>query len=146
VRWAGGARPCPAVAPRAAALLRLLIEDLGLGVLRARYSVVHPGTVIRPHCGPTNLRWTAHLGLDVPEPLCTWMTVRGAAGGSAAAAEAVEEDAAEEEAVVRWGDGQVLLFDDSFEHAVTHAGSRPRTVLHVDFVHPLEWARMRDPS
>lgn len=32
-----------------------------------KFSVMHPGTHIWPHCGPTNCRIRAHLGLNVPE-------------------------------------------------------------------------------
>lgn len=32
-----------------------------------KFSVMHPGTHVWPHCGPTNCRIRAHLGLNVPE-------------------------------------------------------------------------------
>lgn len=32
-----------------------------------KFSVMHPGTHVWPHCGPTNCRLRAHLGLVVPE-------------------------------------------------------------------------------
>lgn len=32
-----------------------------------KFSVMHPGTHIWPHCGPTNCRIRAHLGLIVPD-------------------------------------------------------------------------------
>lgn len=31
-----------------------------------KFSVMHPGTHVHPHCGPTNCRLRAHLGLIVP--------------------------------------------------------------------------------
>lgn len=31
-----------------------------------KFSVMHPGTHVHPHCGPTNCRIRAHLGLKVP--------------------------------------------------------------------------------
>lgn len=34
---------------------------------QVKFSVMHPGTHIWPHCGPTNCRVRAHLGLKVPE-------------------------------------------------------------------------------
>jgi len=40
--------------------------------------------------------------------------------------------------VVDWQKGQCLVFDDSFEHEVTHAASSDcdRIVLLIDFWHP----------
>jgi aspartyl/asparaginyl beta-hydroxylase (cupin superfamily) len=35
-----------------------------------------------------------------------------------------------------WQEGEVLLFDDSFEHEVFHDGVGPRVVLIVDVWHP----------
>lgn len=34
---------------------------------QVKFSVIHPGTHVWPHCGPTNCRLRAHLGLVVPE-------------------------------------------------------------------------------
>lgn len=34
---------------------------------QVKFSVMHPGTHVWPHCGPTNCRLRAHLGLVVPE-------------------------------------------------------------------------------
>lgn len=34
---------------------------------QSKFSVMHPGTHVWPHCGPTNCRLRAHLGLKVPE-------------------------------------------------------------------------------
>lgn len=60
-------RDCPATA-RALACLKpgLLIRGCALGY--AFFSTLAPGTTIKPHCGATNLRLRAHLGLDVPAP------------------------------------------------------------------------------
>lgn len=33
---------------------------------QVKFSVMHPGTHVWPHCGPTNCRLRAHLGLQVP--------------------------------------------------------------------------------
>lgn len=33
---------------------------------QVKFSVMHPGTHVWPHCGPTNCRIRAHLGLKVP--------------------------------------------------------------------------------
>lgn len=33
---------------------------------QTKFSVMHPGTHVWPHCGPTNCRLRVHLGLKVP--------------------------------------------------------------------------------
>lgn len=38
----------------------------GMKVGQAKFSALYPFTHIRPHCGPTNARLRAHLGLVVP--------------------------------------------------------------------------------
>ncbi|KAL1519272.1 hypothetical protein AB1Y20_022801 [Prymnesium parvum] len=107
-------------APRTSALLS------GDGTLRrdatscpfgsAYFSLLRPGTRLHPHCGPTNARLRAHLGLVVPEGECKM----GVGSGPPRA----------------WAEGKVLLFDDSFEHYVFNHTDRPRLVLIVDMWHP----------
>lgn len=74
---------------------------------QVKFSVLHPGTHVFSHCGPTNCRIRAHLGLNVPEK--TFIRV-------------VNETKS-------WRNGQWLIFDDSFEHEVWHNGTSPRLVL-----------------
>lgn len=81
---------------------------------QVKFSVMHPGTHVWPHCGPTNCRLRAHLGLVVPEG--TRLRV------------------AEEERT--WQEGEFLIFDDSFEHEVWHEGKSLRLVLIIDIWHP----------
>jgi len=78
------------------------------------FSRLQPGTHLRPHCGPTNMRLTCHLGLDIPDG-CR-ITCAGESR--------------------EWETGKCIVFDDSFEHEVVHEGSQPRTVLLVNFWHP----------
>lgn len=73
-----------------------------------------PGTKIRPHCGPTNCRLRAHLGLVVPPG------PRIRVGNETRT----------------WKQGKFIVFDDSFEHEVWHDGSKPRLVLMIDLWHP----------
>lgn len=40
---------------------------------QVKFSIMHEGTHVWPHCGPTNCRLRAHLGLVVPEG--TWLRV-----------------------------------------------------------------------
>lgn len=78
------------------------------------FSRLAPGTMITPHCGPTNTRIRIHLGLEVPEPR-PWIRV-GREWRT-------------------WEPGRCLVFDDSFEHEVVHRGDRARVVLIADLWH-----------
>jgi aspartate beta-hydroxylase len=96
-----------------------------------------PGTHLRAHCGPSNLRLRVHLGVDVPS----------AGGWNIRVGDEVRQ----------WREGECLVFDDSWEHEVWHeatpgdaqrmggpagpgagcgADSRARVVLIVDIWHP----------
>lgn len=78
------------------------------------FSVLHPNTHIQPHCGTTNLRLTAHLGLVVPE------------GCRIRVGEHWET----------WNEGKVMVFDDSYEHEVENTtDSMIRAVLLLRFWH-----------
>lgn len=81
---------------------------------QVKFSVMHPGTHVWPHCGPTNCRIRAHLGLKVPSE--TYIRVA--------------------EETRSWKDGQWLIFDDSYEHEVWHNGTGTRLVFILDFWHP----------
>ncbi|GLV43167.1 Aspartyl beta-hydroxylase [Carabus blaptoides fortunei] len=81
---------------------------------QVKFSVMHPGTHVWPHCGPTNSRLRAHLGLIIPSDTC----IRVA------------------EEIRYWKEGEVILFDDSFEHEVWHNGSDIRLILIIDVWHP----------
>jgi aspartyl/asparaginyl beta-hydroxylase (cupin superfamily) len=79
------------------------------------FSRLAPGSHIIPHCGPHNLRIRAHLGLIVP-------------GGNCQMRVGTETRC--------WTAGEVLLFDDSFEHEVWNETQFDRYVLIVDVWHP----------
>ena len=80
----------------------------------ACFSAMMPGSHARPHCGTTNAKLRCHLPLQVPEGC------RMRVGNE----------------VVRWSEGKLLVFDDSFEHEVWTAGDRARFVLVFDVYHP----------
>ena len=87
----------------------------GAGVAgQAYFSIMTPGTHVRPHCGPTNKRIRCHLGLT--EARDCWIRVG--------------------DRKLHWSPGRCIVFDDSFEHEVWHDGDAPRAVLIVDFWHP----------
>jgi aspartate beta-hydroxylase len=77
-------------------------------------SIVAPDTELHAHCGPTNVRLRAHLGLEIP-PDCG-IRIAG-----------VEH---------AWREGEWLVFDDSFEHMVLNRSKLPRVILIVDLWHP----------
>lgn len=79
-----------------------------------KYSLMKPGVHVWPHCGPTNCRIRAHLGLVIPE------------GPKIRVADETRT----------WKEGQFIIIDDSFEHEVWHTGASDRLILIVDFWHP----------
>ena len=85
---------------------------------QVKFSVMYPGTHVHPHTGPTNCRLRAHLGLSVDKADEEKMTLRVA------------------DKTLRWREGEVFVFDDSFEHEVRHDGQKKRVVLIVDLWHP----------
>merc|ERR1712238_525582 len=81
------------------------------------FSRLAPNTHIDAHCGPTNLRLTAHLALLVPNK--------------------------DKDCKIRiknnwyyWETGKILLFDDSYEHEVKNDTDQVRIVLLIRFWHP----------
>ena len=85
------------------------------------FSKLAPRTHIQPHCGPTNVRLTAHLGLVVPT---------------------IKDDDTHEMCRIRvahswhtWQAGKILVFDDSFEHEVRNDTDQERVVLLLRFWH-----------
>ncbi|CAJ1388510.1 unnamed protein product [Effrenium voratum] len=85
-----------------------------LGVGEALFSRLKPGTRLRTHCGPTNMRLTCHLGLVIPE------------GCTITAGQETRT----------WEEGRCLVFDDSFEHSVENTSDQSRVILLVNFWHP----------
>ncbi|GFR68195.1 aspartate beta-hydroxylase [Elysia marginata] len=101
-------------APKTCALIEQFpsVEKCTRG--QVKFSVMSPGIHVWPHTGPTNCRIRSHLGLVVPQgPLIRVMNETR-----------------------KWKEGEVLIFDDSFEHEVWHEGSELRLVLIVDVWHP----------
>ena len=102
-------------APYTCELLGSMPEISATAIGDVKFSLMQPGTIVRPHTGPTNKRIRVHLGLDVPHGCCE-ITV----GGEARA----------------WANGELLIFDDSFEHSVAHTGTGERLILIADVLHP----------
>lgn len=54
-------------------LLLLTLINVYMGVIlsvQIKYSIMHPGTHVWPHTGPTNCRLRMHLGLVIPKEGC----------------------------------------------------------------------------
>ena len=84
--------------------------------LKAQFSLLWPGTVLRPHVGPTNGRLAISIALDGADG--AWLRVANTTRA--------------------WpNDHTSLVFDDSFEHEVVHGGTAPRAVIIVHFAHPM---------
>jgi len=82
------------------------------GLTTAGFSILQPGTHIRPHTGYTSAVLRCHLGLVVPK--------------------GCEMRVGDETRT--WQEGECLVFDDTTEHEVWHRGDRPRAILLLDFM------------
>jgi len=102
---------CPATAAALAQVPLTRIEGHAPEVL---FSLLSPGTVIKPHHGVTNSRVVTHLPLIVP-PDC-----------------ALEVGGVEH----AWTEGRCVTFDDTFLHAAWNRSDRLRVVMILDTWHP----------
>nr|XP_031548033.1 aspartyl/asparaginyl beta-hydroxylase isoform X2 [Vicugna pacos] len=109
-------------APKTCSLLDKFPETTGCRRGQIKYSVMHPGTHVWPHTGPTNCRLRMHLGLVIPKEGCK---IRCANETRA------------------WEEGKVLIFDDSFEHEVWQDAASFRLIFIVDVWHPELTAQQR---
>ncbi|XP_014795100.1 PREDICTED: aspartyl/asparaginyl beta-hydroxylase isoform X6 [Calidris pugnax] len=108
--------------PKTCALLERFPEATGCRRGQIKYSIMHPGTHVWPHTGPTNCRLRMHLGLVIPKEGCR---IRCA-----------QENRT-------WEEGKVLIFDDSFEHEVWQDAANYRLIFIVDVWHPELTAQQR---
>ena len=104
-------RHCPRTSAALEAVPLCRIREHGPEVC---FSVLTPGTHIRPHRGVTNTRLVTHLPLIVPENCA--ITVGG------------------EERV--WREGECFTFDDTFEHEAWNRGASTRVVMLLDVWNP----------
>ncbi|XP_069456189.1 aspartyl/asparaginyl beta-hydroxylase isoform X1 [Ovis canadensis] len=102
-------------APKTCSLLDKFPETTGCRRGQIKYSIMHPGTHVWPHTGPTNCRLRMHLGLVIPKEGCK---IRCA------------------NETRMWEEGKVLIFDDSFEHEVWQDAASFRLIFIVDVWHP----------
>ncbi len=106
-------------APVTCALIEAMPEVAKNRRGQVKFSVMDSGTHVHPHSGPTNCRLRAHLGLDVPE-------------GSGKTSLRVADK------FLKWENGEIFVFDDSFDHEVWHENDfkKARVVLIFDLWHP----------
>ena len=93
---------------------------------QVKFSWMEAGTHIHAHSGPTNCRLRAHLGLRIPEtPSHTKVSE------STTKLRVADE-------YVTWKEGEMFVFDDSFDHEVWHDNPQKesRIVLILDLWHP----------
>ncbi|MHA4869746.1 aspartyl/asparaginyl beta-hydroxylase domain-containing protein [Duganella sp. PWIR1] len=90
-----------------------LIESLIPSHGAVAFSVLQPGTVIKPHTGAPGQFLRCHLGLEVPDGDCA-LTVGGE--------------------IRAWDAGRALVFDDRLEHAAWNRTPARRVVLLLDFL------------
>lgn len=83
----------------------------------AFFSILAPGTHIPPHRGVTKGLLTCHLGLIVPRDGDVRMRVKNR--------------------IVRWAEGETLMFDDTYDHEVWNDTSGTRVVLLIQVRRPL---------
>jgi beta-hydroxylase len=88
------------------------------GLVSARYSTLASGIHVPPRRGATKGLVTCHLALSVPRDGDVRMALA--------------------DRVLRWSEGETLVFDDSYEHELWNEASAPRTVLHLQFRRPLK--------
>lgn len=98
--------------PETARLLRR-IEGMKSGF----FSIMLPGTRLKPHRGHFAGVLRYHLGLRIPDVEACGLRV-----GTH---------------VVHWEEGKSLIFDDTFEHEAWNESTGTRVVLFVDFARPL---------
>jgi beta-hydroxylase len=87
------------------------------GLNSAFFSILAPGTHIPAHRGVTKGLITCHLGLIVPRDGDVRMRVA--------------------DRVMRWSEGETLVFDDTYDHEVWNDTSGTRVVLLIQVRRPL---------
>ncbi len=98
-----------ALCPRLAGVL-----DVIPGLTTAGFSVLGPGTVIKPHRGYTSSVLRCHLGISVPGDCALRLG----------------------DVTQTWREGECFVFDDTVEHEAWNRSDRARVILLLDFVRP----------
>jgi beta-hydroxylase len=113
----GSAMDCSGNAARCPETMRLLQRVPG--IVTAFFSILGPGKHIPAHRGAYNGVLRMHLGLSVPTPQQRCRIRIG-------------------DEIRHWNEGEVLIFDDTWNHEVWNDTDGWRVVLFVDFARPLK--------
>ena len=100
-----------------------LLEQIP-GLQTAWFSILAPGYHVPPHRGITNGIVRCHLGLIVPDDRQNcWMRI--------------------DHERRTWAPGDLLVFDDTYDHEVKNETPQERVVLLIDFERPMRfWGRV----
>ena len=93
---------------------------------QVKFSIMEAGTHVHSHSGPTNCRLRVHLGLKIPKDTSP----------SNIPEKKTKLRVADQ--YVTWKNGEMFIFDDSFDHEVWHDNPQKesRIVLILDLWHP----------
>lgn len=80
-------------------------------IFSAGFSILEPGTIIKPHVGYTSEVLRVHLGIQVPLGDCA-LKVNGITSN--------------------WQEGEILIFDDTLEHEAWNKTESSRIILLID--------------
>ncbi|XP_016868908.1 aspartyl/asparaginyl beta-hydroxylase isoform X1 [Homo sapiens] len=129
-------------APKTCTLLEKFPETTGCRRGQIKYSIMHPGTHVWPHTGPTNCRLRMHLGLVIPKEGCKIRCANETKNGDfcpyvpGSEIKHSHNTGGGAYSLETWEEGKVLIFDDSFEHEVWQDASSFRLIFIVDVWHP----------
>jgi len=101
-----------ALCPKTAELIYSISQ-----VISSNYSYMEPHTHILPHKGYSRMQLRCHLPLLVPDKALCGLRVG--------------------DQTRQWEEGELLVFDDSFEHEAWNKTDKPRAVLMFDIPNPL---------
>jgi len=96
------------------------VVDSDPRIISAYFSVLGPRKMLMPHRGPWSGILRMHMGIDIPTD----------GGGCLLSLEGDE---------YRWQNGEVVVFDDTYEHFAANLTDSPRVVLFMDYVRPMPW-------
>ncbi|WP_306350410.1 aspartyl/asparaginyl beta-hydroxylase domain-containing protein [Flavobacterium sp. '19STA2R22 D10 B1'] len=88
------------------------------GITTCFFSVLSPGKHIPKHKGPYAGVLRCHLAIKVPQAIekC-WITI--------------------DDIIYNWKEGEIVIFDDTYDHEVYNNTEETRVVLFIDFLRPL---------
>jgi hypothetical protein len=143
---------CATSTPIACALLReARSQGMSGTALRGTYSSLAGGARLTRHCGMTNAQIKLHVGLIIPTISSTDGLEHSITATATAAVDKNDADATADAAArddrpcaaltvngvtQAWRAGEVLIFDDSFEHSVESHCVGERTIFQFVIPHP----------